>query len=133
MSPEELIAEAVEARRSSYSPYSGYAVGAALLADDGRVFLGTNVENASFGLTVCAERSAFFRAIQDGCRNFRALAVVTADGASMCGACRQVAREFSPGLKVYLADEEGNHRCTTLAYLLPDSFGPDRLDPNSSS
>lgn len=132
MTPEELVQQALVARSRAYAPYSKFRVGAALLAEDGRVFLGANVENASYGLTNCAERSAVFHAVNSGARRFRALAVATEPGASMCGACRQVMREFATDLPVYLADATGRYRKTSLAELLPDSFGPDSLgiDPN---
>ncbi len=127
MTPEELVEAAGDARTRAYCPYSNYAVGAALLAADGRLFLGCNVENASFGLTICAERSAAVAAVAAGATEFVGLAVVTADGASMCGACRQFLIEFGAKLPVYLALETGEYRTTTLAELLPGSFGPDDL------
>jgi cytidine deaminase len=127
MSPDELVNEAMEARKHAYAPYSKFAVGAALLAASGRVYRGANVENASYGLTVCAERAAISAAVVAGERNFTALAVATAPGVSMCGACRQVAREFGPDLIVHLAAADGSFRTTSLAALLPDSFGPGSL------
>ena len=123
-----LVAAALAARDRAYAPYSGFAVGAALLTIDGAVITGCNVENASYGLTVCAERNAVFRAVGDGVLEFRALAVASGPGASMCGACRQVVREFAPGITVHLADATGAFRTTTIAALLPDSFGPETLD-----
>jgi cytidine deaminase len=125
--PEELIARAALAREYAYAPYSNYAVGAALLTDSGRFYLGSNVENAVYSLTICAERTAVFKAVSEGERNFASLAVVTANGGSPCGSCRQVLREFAPDLVVYIADKEGNYRQTTIAALLPDSFGPEFL------
>ena len=98
MTPDALIAKAVEVRRKAHAPYSKYLVGAALLAKDGRVFVGCNVENASYGLTCCAERNAVFAAVAAGAKKFVAVAVVTANGGSPCGACRQVLREFGPKL-----------------------------------
>ncbi len=127
MTPAEMIRAAIEARTSAYAPYSNYEVGAALLARDGRVFTGCNVESASYGLTVCAERVAFFKAVSEGAREFESIAIVTRNGASMCGACRQVAREFAPDLVVHLGDASGAFRTTTLSHLLPESFGPDSL------
>lgn len=123
VTPEELIARAALAQEFAYAPYSNYSVGAALLARAGQVYLGTNVENASYSLTVCAERVAVFKAVSAGEREFTALALVTSNGASPCGACRQVLREFAPDLTIYIADADGNYRQTSVAALLPDSFG----------
>jgi cytidine deaminase len=92
----ELIRAAQEVRQNAYAPYSNYSVGAAVRTIDGRVFVGCNVENASFGLTVCAERNAIFAAVAAGAREIVAVAVVTGDGGSPCGACRQVLAEFRP-------------------------------------
>ena len=131
-SPQELVAAALDARGQAYAPYSGFSVGAALTTDDGVIITGCNVENASYGLTICAERVAFFTAVRQGHSRFVALAVATGPGASMCGACRQVAREFGESLTVYLADETGAFRTTTLSELLPDSFGPETLVPPPS-
>lgn len=125
--PEELIARAALAREFAYAPYSGYRVGAALLAASGRVYQGANVENAVYALTVCAERVAVFKAISEGEQEFEAIAVVTSNGGSPCGACRQVLREFAPSMPVFIADAEGHFRQTTVGALLPDSFGPEYL------
>lgn len=119
----ELIAAAAAARESAYVPYSGFAVGAALLASNGTVYTGCNVENASYGLTVCAERNAVFHAVVSGARDFLAVAVVTANGGAPCGACRQVLSEFSPTMTVITSDMAGNRRVYTLSELLPDAFG----------
>ena len=127
VTPRELIARATVARESAYAPYSNYSVGAALLTKSGRIYLGANVENASYSLTVCAERIAVFKAISEGEREFAAIAVVTSNGGSPCGACRQVLREFAPDLSIYIADAAGNYRQTSIAELLPDSFGPEFL------
>ncbi len=120
----ELIRMAAEARERAYAPYSGFAVGAALLTRSGRVFVGCNVENASYGLTICAERVAVFRAVCAGEREFEAIAVVTANAVSPCGACRQVLREFSADMRVIIADTSGHQRESTLDQLLPDGFAP---------
>ena len=128
MRPEELIARAALAQGYAYAPYSNYPVGAALLARSGRVYLGANVENAVYSHTICAERVAMFKAISEGEREFEAIAVVTWNGGSPCGSCRQVLREFAPNLEVYIADADGNFRETDVARLLPDSFGPEYLD-----
>lgn len=122
----ELVRRAVEARGRAYAPYSGFAVGAALLAQDGRIFSGCNVENASYGLTVCAERVALFKAVSEGAREFVALAVACGKGpCAPCGACRQVLYEFAPDLLVIMADGEGKTwRTARLPELLPHGFGP---------
>lgn len=128
-----LVEEACRARLNSYSPYSHFRVGAALLSREGRVFLGTNVENASFGLSNCAERTAVFTAVAAGVREFEAIAIC-ADGrepTAPCGACRQVLVEFGLDMVVVLAGEEGLAgplRQTTVGELVPDaftSFAPD--------
>jgi cytidine deaminase len=132
---EQLIEEAKKARQRAYVPYSKFPVGAALLAEDGRIFSGCNVENASFGLTNCAERTAFFKAVSEGAGKFQALAVVgaTAGPVSPCGACRQVMVEFcSPGMKVYLANLEGKIRETTVSELLPGAFDKEELNEGAS-
>jgi cytidine deaminase len=123
MTPEELIAAAAEARQNAYSPYSQYAVGSALEAADGEVFRGCNVENISYGLTVCAERAAVFAAVCAGRRSWRALAVVSEDGSPPCGACLQVLAEFAgPDLAVYAATPDGRWKRWTLGELLPSPF-----------
>ncbi len=129
MDESQLVAVAVKARERAYAPYSRFPVGAALLSRDGRLFTGCNVENASYGLTVCAERVALFRAVSEGAREFVAIAVACGESpCSPCGACRQVLREFAPDLTVLLADGEGKRwERTTLSHLLPRSFGPSDL------
>jgi cytidine deaminase len=127
MSPEELIARASLAQAYAYAPYSNYPVGAALLARSGRVYLGANVENAVYSLTICAERTAVVGAVSAGEKEFDAIAVVTHNGGSPCGACRQVLREFAPNMPIFIADADGNYRQTSVAELLPDSFGPEFL------
>lgn len=122
---EMLTARALEARQWAYAPYSNYAVGAALLAASGRVYLGVNTENAAYPLTMCAERAALFAAIAEGERHFVAVAVVTRNAGSPCGACRQTLAEFGLDTEVILADDSGTVRHhTTLAALLPRAFGP---------
>lgn len=118
-----LVVRALEARERAHAPYSQYRVGAALLTRSGAIFTGVNVENASYGLTICAERVAVFRAIEAGERDFVALAVATRDGGTPCGACRQVLREFARDLPIFVADEGGKTRELNLAQLLPESFG----------
>jgi cytidine deaminase len=119
---ETLIQAAIEARKSAYAPYSGYRVGAAALATSGRLFSAGNIENASYGLTVCAERAAIFKAVSEGEREIRVLAVATEDGAPPCGACRQVLFEFGMDARVLLSDTRGTVRERTLAELLPEAF-----------
>ncbi|MFN8598460.1 MAG: cytidine deaminase [Anaerolineae bacterium] len=128
MTPKELITQAIEARKRAYTPYSHYKVGAALLGKSGKVYLGCNVENASYGHTVCAERTAVLKAVSEGEREFEAIAVVTRNGGSPCGACRQVMAEFAPELIIYIADKNGEYRTTTLSDLLPDMFTPKHLE-----
>lgn len=123
MDDEALVELAKKARVHAYAPYSGFAVGAAVLAADGRVFVGCNIENASYGLTNCAERTAIFSAVAAGARELRALAVV-ADGAlpcSPCGACRQVIAEFAVE-RIILANLKGSRRVVTKEELLPFAF-----------
>ena len=123
VSPHQLVAAAQTARKQAYAPYSNYAVGAAVLTDNGDIILGCNVENASYGGTICAERVALTAAIAQGKRDLRAIAVVTVDGASPCGFCRQVMIELGAEMDVYISDEAGNFRSTTVRALLPDAFG----------
>ncbi|RIK39634.1 MAG: cytidine deaminase [Chloroflexi bacterium] len=126
---EALVSQALEARQHAYAPYSEYAVGAAVLAANGTVIKGCNVENASYGATICAERVALTSAIAQGKRNFLAIAVATQNGGSPCGICRQVMVELGPQMTVYISDENGNFRTTTVTELLPDSFDPASLPP----
>ena len=128
MEPKELIAQAVEAMGRAYAPYSGYKVGAALLCADGTVYQGCNIENASYSPTNCAERTAFFKAVYDGHRDFTAIAVcggkdgVITGAFPPCGVCRQVMREFcGEDFKIYMINETG-YETATLAQLLPYSF-----------
>jgi len=131
MDEGRLVAAAVEARGRAYAPYSGFAVGAALLSKAGRVFTGCNVENASYGLTACAERVALFRAVAEGVREFMAIAIACGDSpCSPCGACRQALHEFTPNLRVIMADGEGKTwEAAQLADLLPTAFGPESVRP----
>jgi len=124
---EELVAAATSARATAYVPYSGYAVGAALRTADGHIFTGCNVENASYGLGVCAERNAVFQAVARGEREIQVVAVVTENGVTPCGACRQVLAEFGPEMTVIVADVAGKRRIYALSELLPDAFGPQDL------
>ena len=128
MTPKQLIEKAEEARLHSYSPYSGFKVGAALLCSDGTVYTGCNIENASFTPTICAERTAIFKAVYDGRRDFTAIAIVGGkEDASApcppCGVCRQVMGEFcGPDFMVYFPDGKAGTIEEPLANLLPHSF-----------
>ena len=129
MTPEKLMKLAMEAMGHSYSPYSGYKVGAALLCADGTVYQGCNVENASYSPTICAERTAIFKAVYDGKRDFTAIAVCGGKDGNItgqfppCGVCRQVMREFcKDDFKIYLHNKDGGIDQFTLADLLPQSF-----------
>lgn len=120
---QKLIQAAIETRKQSYSPYSNFAVGAAVLSDDGYVYGGCNIENASYGLTNCAERTAIFNAVSDGKRNISAIAIVadTDRPCSPCGACRQVIGEFKIPC-IIMANLKGEYKKVTLEELLPFSF-----------
>ena len=124
---DELIQAAIAAREQAYAPYSGYKVGAAILVENGRIVTGCNVENVSYGLTNCAERTAVFKAVSEGHRKIDAIVVATGNAGSPCGACRQVLVEFAGDVPVWLVDTDGNGRQTTLYKLLPDHFGPEHL------
>ncbi|MBC7241062.1 MAG: cytidine deaminase [Anaerolineae bacterium] len=127
MNIDALIEQAKQAREGAYAPYSHFAVGAALLTRSGRVFTGANVENASYGLTVCAERVAVFKAVTAGEREFAAIAIASSNGASPCGACRQVLAEFGLDILVISVDMDDRVRQWRLEELLPASFGPQDL------
>lgn len=131
-SPQQLLEEADLAREASYSPYSHFPVGAALLARSGRVFRGCNVENSSFGLSMCAERTALLKAVSEGERDFAAVAITAGPGAvpTPCGACRQVLHEFAPGMWVYWRDAAGRIVGRKLEELLSSPFV--FLDPKAS-
>lgn len=121
---QRLIAAAVGAREQAYVPYSKFLVGAALLTEGGQIIRGCNVENASYGLTICAERNAVFAAVAQGHRRFQAIALATAGGVTPCGACRQVLAEFCDDLPILIVDVEQPDRVTetSLAVLLPGRF-----------
>ncbi|MGE3165200.1 MAG: cytidine deaminase [Planctomycetota bacterium] len=122
---DSLIAAAAGVRGHAYAPYSKYLVGAALISQTGATYTGCNVENASYGLTICAERGAISNAVAAEGPGFRiaAIAVVTGEGATPCGACRQVVAEFANGdVPVFLADQAGKVRTTTVEALLPGAF-----------
>ncbi|RKP13242.1 cytidine deaminase [Piptocephalis cylindrospora] len=125
----DMIQASLKARESSYSPYSKFRVGAALLTQDKKIYTGCNIENASFGAAICAERTAFVKAVSEGHREFIGIAVATdrADASSPCGICRQFMREFGPHLAVLLVNPDGQATPTSLAELFPMAFSPDDL------
>lgn len=125
---EQLLKKAVEMLDFAYVPYSGYRVGAALLGRDGKVYTGCNVENAAYGNTLCAERTALCKAVSEGAREFTTIAIAAVGSAPFpCGACRQSLYEFAPGLRV-LVTWDGNVREAMLSDLLPEGFGPSSLN-----
>jgi cytidine deaminase len=130
--PSSILAAAVAARRSAYAPYSQFSVGAALLSRDGRMFVGANIENASYGLSMCAERVALYNAVSQGARSFDAIAVAGPDGVTTtpCGACRQALYEFAQQLRVIYADQ-GQVKMTTLMQLLPEGFSAQTLNDSA--
>lgn len=135
---EKLIEEAYEAQRHAYTPYSHWQVGAALLATDGTIYRGCNIENAAYSPTNCAERTALFKAVSEGVREFKAIAIVgnsegtkpgEGDFCAPCGVCRQVMQEFCDAntFEIILANGYDNYKVFTLAELLPMGFGPETL------
>jgi cytidine deaminase len=127
----ELVQAALEVRQRAYAKYSNFRVGAALLASDGKIYAGCNVENASYGLTICAERAAVFAAVGAGQQTFERIAIATSGGAAPCGACRQVLAEFAPDLEILLVDTDKSNATQRLSLrdLLPHSFSPANLNP----
>ncbi len=123
MTDRSLFIKAQAAAEAAYAPYSGFKVGAALLGKDGRVFTGCNVENSSYGASICAERTAFVKAVSEGCREFEALAVVGNGGKAMpCGICRQFIAEFCTGLRIVTGDDPDRLETYDIADLLPEAF-----------
>lgn len=124
MNEKELLKLASEARKNSYSPYSKFRVGAALLTKSGKIYTGCNIENATYGATCCAERTAIYKAISEGEKEFEAIAVQgDNDGLTFpCGICRQVMSEFSPNIQIVLGDNDGNIKRFELEQLLPHAF-----------
>lgn len=126
---KELIKRALNARSFSYSPYSHYAVGAALLTESGKIYTGTNIENSAYPTSICAERVAIFKAVSEGERSFTAIAIATDNGGSPCGSCRQVMAEFSMQMQVIVVDDSGRvHLDAPLEELLPHAFTPEDLE-----
>lgn len=125
---EVLVEKAKIARDNAYAPYSKYKVGAAIKSENGKIFTGANVENAAYGSTICAEKSALVSAITSGERSFDSIAIVTKDGGFPCGSCRQMLNELSPDIMVIIANEKGQilHKMK-LSLLLPYAFGPNNL------
>ena len=125
---KDLVEQAFSARKNAYAPYSNYQVGVALKTVNGQVFTGANVENASYGLTICAERAAIFKSVSEGQVNIKTMALVTRDGGMPCGACRQVLREFNPNAQIIVTDAARKKvTIVSLKELLPESFGPHNL------
>ena len=137
VSYEQLIENAIEARKMAYTPYSKYKVGAALLSSENKIIKGCNIENAAYGPTNCAERTAFFKAVSEGVKEFSAIAIVGglenetdlfSGYAFPCGVCRQVMREFCDSkFEIVVARSTDDYKVYTLGELLPESFGPDNL------
>ena len=131
MTDQELVKKAIEMQAFSYVPYSHFPVGAALLCEDGRVFTGCNVENAAYGSTICAERTALLKAVSEGCRSgwmTIAIAGAGSDYCWPCGSCRQMLYEFAPNLRVLAARGDGSFAEMGLSQLLPNGFGPQALN-----
>ncbi len=125
---QTLIQAAREIRQRAYAPYSNFAVGAAMLAEDGTIYTGVNIENASYGLTVCAERNAIGKMVTDGQTKLVAAAVATNNGVTPCGACRQVMLEFAGDVPIWIINEDKDTiRQTTLHTLIPDFFDNEQL------
>lgn len=130
MTDLELVQKALDMRAYSYAPYSRFHVGAALESEGGQVFTGCNVENAAYGSTICAERTALVKAVSEGVTKFRRIAIAgdSEDYCWPCGACRQMLREFGTDLEVLVVNRDGDYRKLTLEELLPHSFGPATLN-----
>ena len=126
---QALIDKAVEAYHKAYAPYSKYSVGAALIGDSGKVYDGINIENAVYPVTICAERVAIFKAVSEGEKSFSTLAVVTKNGGTPCGSCRQVMAEFNPHALVLIANAKGELKGEYRVHeLLPSAFGDGDLE-----
>ncbi len=129
MNDSQLVKMAEQMLQRSYAPYSGFCVGAAILGKNGKVYCGCNIESASFGATICAERCAISSAVADGCREFEAIAVISGadDYCYPCGICRQLIYEFGPDTRVLCAKTPGDFRPYSISDLLPNGFGPSNL------
>ena len=131
MDEKKLIRKAIDAQKKAYVPYSNFRVGAAILMENGEVYTGCNIEIASYSPTICAERTAIFKAVSEGKRNIKAIAVVgDSDYTYPCGVCRQVIREFGKDAIIIVANSEEDYKKYTLNELLPHSFGPENLEEN---
>jgi len=131
MDYSKLIEKAIEARNNSYSPYSHFKVGACLITKSGKMFTGCNIENAAYGPSICAERTAIFKAVSEGERDIEAIAIIGSeanDYASPCGVCRQVMAEFNPEMTVILIKNKNDYKVMKLYELLPLYFGPKNLN-----
>jgi cytidine deaminase len=126
---EQLVRAAFEARTLAYAPYSKFLVGAAIRSKDGKIFAGCNIENCSYGLTICAERVALFKAVSEGSKNFEAIALVTDSEVPVmpCGACRQVLSEFNPNMIVVSGTVNGRSVMKIVSELLPEPFSKNKF------
>ncbi|WP_422486496.1 cytidine deaminase [Gudongella sp. DL1XJH-153] len=132
MDKKELIRRAIKAKKKAYVPYSGFHVGAAILTEDDKIYDGCNIEIASYSPTICAERTAIFKAVSEGHEKIKAIAIVgDADHTYPCGVCRQVIREFGKDTRIIIANSEEDYREYDLEELLPHSFGPEDLQSAS--
>ena len=130
MTERELVASAIDAKKNAYVPYSGFHVGAAVLCKDRSLYTGCNIENSSYGITICAERTALFKAVSEGhTDDFEMMAVAgdSSDFCMPCGACRQALSEFAPDMPVLVSNRDGEYYRTTVSELLPGSFGPGHI------
>mgnify|MGYP001089055783 CR=1 FL=1 len=132
MNKKQLVEKALEARQQAYAPYSHFPVGAALVTSTGKVFTGCNVEQATYGGTICAERTAIVKAVSEGEKEIEAICCVadTEDFCTPCGICRQFIYEFGPNIEVIMANNKGEYRSASISELLPNAFGSDSLKKN---
>lgn len=132
MNTKELIQKALDAKEKAYVPYSKFHVGAALMTEDNEIYTGCNIEIASYSPTICAERTAIFKAVSEGHKKIKAIAIVgDADFTYPCGVCRQVIREFGAGAKIIIANSVDEYKEYILDDLLPHSFGPEDLEESN--
>ncbi len=130
MTDQALYQKAVEQLKYSYAPYSKFAVGAALLTEDGKLFTGCNIESAAYSATICAERTALVKAVSEGNRKIASLAVASSSGdlTFPCGICRQMLVEFNPNMRIIVGDQQGKLKVFSLNELLPEAFTAQELD-----